>query len=621
MQTLIGPSNRLLNVNLTSGRITTTQISKDTRHLYLGGKGVGLRLLYERLTPGIAPLGPDNLLVLMMGPLLGTGAPCTSRFAALTKSPLTGIIASASCGGPWGMAFKTAGYDGLIITGRADTPVRLVIDDNNAEIRPAHTLWGLDTQATQQALALDRRDGALVIGPAGEHLVRYANVASGTRFLGRGGFGAVMGSKHLKAIVARGGAYKIIPHDKVGFQAVRQQAVAYINSNVLTSTEYRRQGTVANLARCNQGGILPVRNFQGGSDPRAVALTGPEWQKAYQIKPHACRSCAILCGHQGTYPDGKQHKIPEYETISLLGPNLEIFDRELITGWSEQCDKLGLDTISVGATLSYAMEASEKGLFATPLRFGKPEGIAATLAAIAYRRGFGNELANGTRWLSEKYGGQEFAIQVKGMELPGYDPRGSWGQGLSYATANRGGCHLSATLFAQEVFFGYLKPHTTHAKAEFVLYLNKLNTTINALQTCVFTAFAYLLEPPHIKMTPPSVMGFFMQNFPNLAIAMLDIRTYSRLFETVTGIQMTQRALLKAGQRIHTLERYMNTREGITRADDTLPARFLTQPRTCDPHHHTVDLAPMLARYYKLAGYDAQGTPTPQTLAHLGIKT
>jgi aldehyde:ferredoxin oxidoreductase len=619
MKEIIGTSNRVLEVNLTTREVTEFRVTEDERRTYLGGKGLGLKILYERLPPGIDPLGPDNMLIFMMGTLLGSGAPCTSRFAALTKSPLTGLIASSSCGGPLGMALKTAGYDGLVIAGQAEVPVVVEIDAHGATVRAAGDLWGKETHAAQAGLALGRGDGALVIGPAGEHQVWYANAASGSRFLGRGGFGAVMGGKRLKAIVARGRACRIVPHDPQGFGATRKLALDYINANPFTSQAYRQHGTLTNLAYCNEGGILPVRNFSGGSDPRAQALAGPVWQEKYATRPHACRTCPILCGHQGTHPGGERRKIPEYETTSLLGPNLEIFDTESITEWSARCDALGLDTISTGATLAYVMEAGERGLLETGLRFGSAQGVAETLEDVAHRRDFGDELANGTRWLAQKYGGAEFAIQVKGLELPGYDPRGAVGQGLAYATANRGGCHLSATPFAQEVFFDQLDPQTTRAKAEYVHFYNKLYAAINALQTCVFTAYAYVREPSWSPYVSPPAKRSFMQRFPNLAVSTLDISVYSRLYETITGIKLTPKALLEAGQRINTLERYMNTREGVTRADDTLPGRFLKEGRACDPQRHTVDLEPMLDRFYRIAGYDADGIPTPATLARLGI--
>ncbi|MBD3290126.1 aldehyde ferredoxin oxidoreductase, partial [candidate division KSB1 bacterium] len=501
MNKIIGTSNRVLEVNLTHKTVTEFHISRDERRLFLGGKGLGLKLLYERLTPGIDPLGSENILVFMMGVFMGTGAPCSGRFAALTKSPLTGILVSSSCGGPFGMAYKTAGYDGLIIIGKSDVPVYLAIDHKGVKFEIANKLWGLDTEKTQKAIAPDGEGGSLAIGQAGENKVLFANVASGGRFFGRGGIGAVMGAKKLKAIVAFGKTHKIVPVDQPAFDRIKSKAIRYINHNIITAEKYRFYGTASNVNYCNDGNILPVRNFSDGQHEKAHLITGEFMKEKYGAKPKTCVPCSILCGHVGKMADNKVRKIPEYESTALLGPNLGIFDSDIIEKWNDQCGRLGLDTISTGLTLSYLMEAGEKGLVETDLQFGNPVGIEETIENIAWRRGFGDEIANGSRWLSEKYGGNEFAIQVKGLEMGAYDPRGAWGQGLSYAVANRGACHLSATTFALEVFFNFLKPNTTRAKANFVRFFENMYSSLNSMQTCLFTAFAYALEPPIVKYT------------------------------------------------------------------------------------------------------------------------
>jgi aldehyde:ferredoxin oxidoreductase len=280
---------------------------------------------------------------------------------------------------------------------------------------------------------------------------------------------------------------------------------------------------------------------------------------------------------------------------------------------------MGIDTISAGTTLSYVMEAGEKGLLKTKLKFGSPDGIYGTLEDIAYRRGQGDELANGVRWLAEKYGGKEFAMQVKGMEMSAYDPRGAWGQGLAYATANRGGHHLSAFLIGQEVFFNFLNPYTTRSKVQFVHYFESLFSAINSLNTCLFTSYAFLLEAVAVKYTPNPLIGFLMQNMPGLTLMLIDISMYSKFFEAITGIRLSPNDMLKAGHRIHTLERYMNTREGISRKDDTLPERYLKEGRTNDPKKRTVPLEKMLIKYYKRRGYDNNGIPTHKTLKKLDI--
>ncbi len=619
MKEIVGASNRILEINLSSKQIKDYEIADSERKMYLGGKGLGLKLLFERLRPGIDPLGADNYLAFMMGVLMGTGAPCSGRFAAVTKSPLTGIMLASSCGGPFGMAYKTAGYDGLLITGKSTQPVYLEIDAVAVKFQDASHLWGKQTFDTQQALNIGKKDGALVIGPAGENKVLFANIATGHRFLGRGGMGAVMGAKNLKAIVAHGNAYRIKPQKIDKFRAVCKKATKYIKRNKITGNLYRNYGTNSNTNPCNEAGILPVSNFRCGSDPRAREVSGQTIQRKYNTGYATCKPCTILCGHKGTYPDGSEHHIPEYESVNLLGPNLGIFNPDRITEWNDICCRMGMDTISAGATLSYVMEAGEKRLMETDLKFGSQAGISAALTNMALRRGQGNELANGTRWLSDKYGGKEFAINIKGLEMAAYDPRGAWGQGLAYAVANRGACHLSAYLIALETFFGLLNPFKSYAKAEFTKLFESATCCVNSLHTCHFTMYAYTLEAPLTRYTPDFMLAVLMQYLPQVTTKLVDFSIYADLFTTVTGIPMSTAEFLRAGDRIHVLERYMNTQEGISRKDDTLPDRFLNEGRKGDIQGRTVPLAKMLDKYYKLRGYDANGIPTPETLEHLDI--
>jgi aldehyde:ferredoxin oxidoreductase len=620
IQKIVGTGNRMLEIDLTSGQVQEFHVTDGDRQLYLGGKGLGLKLLFERLHPGIDPLGEDNYLAFMMGVLMGTGAPCSGRFAALTKSPLTGIMLTSSCGGPFGMAYKTAGYDGLLIRGKSAKPVYLEIDNNGVKFQDAAPLWGKDTAETQELLSQDRKDGVLAIGPAGENRVRYANIASGHRFLGRGGMGAVMGAKNLKAIVAHGGSYRILPNDPNKFKTVCKKATKYIKANKYTGDLYRNFGTNSNTRPCNEAGLIPINNFRRGSDARAEDISGQALQKKYNTSFDTCKPCTILCGHKGTYPDGSEQHIPEYESVNLLGPNLGIFDSDRISEFNDICGRMGMDTISAGATLSWVMEAGGKKLIKTDLKFGSPEGIADQLQDIAHRRGQGDELANGTRWLSQKYGGQDFAIHVKGLEMAAYDPRGSWGQGLAYAVANRGACHLSAYLVGLEIYFKYLNPFKTYAKAEFTKLFENAFCGVNNLQTCSFTAYAYTGESPLTKYTLDPVLTVMMQYLPQVTTKLVDFSIYSDLFEAVSAIPMSPADFLKAGDRIHVLERHMNCREGISRKDDTLPDRLLKEPREEDLKKRTVPLEKMLDKYYKLRGYDANGIPTADTLKNLGIQ-
>ncbi len=620
MKKIIGTSNRLLEIDLSKQIIKITKIDPKDRELYLGGKGLGLKILYDRMKPGIDPLSEDNMIAFMMGVFIGTGAPCTGRWDAVTKSPLTGIMVSSSCGGPFGTALKTAGYDGLLLSGKADKPVYIRIDDKGASIEDATHLWGKDTDETQEHFNLSRKDGAMVIGTAGENLVKYANVKSGHRFLGRGGIGAVLGSKNVKAVVAFGGQYKIIPKNEEDFKKLRKKANKFINNNHMTADAYRNYGTASHVNVCNKSGILPVNNFQDGSSDKALQISGEMYRVKHNSKFSSCQSCTILCGHKGSFEGEKTLQFPEYETVGLLGSNLGNFDTQYLAEWNELCGKYGLDTISTGTTLSYVMEATEKGLMKTGLKFGKQENIAEIIEQIATRKDIGDEIANGSRWLSEKYGGEEFAMHVKGMEMSAYDPRGAWGQGLSYAVANRGACHLSAPVFSLEGIMHYLKPDTTKYKPKFVDYFEDMFAAVNSLHTCQFTSYAYMLEPFIAKTTPKKMLGFMMQNAAELALGLMDVSVYSDLYQAITGIELSQKQMFRAGRRIHILERYMNTLEGISRKDDTLPRRLLKEGRLSDPKKRTVPLNKMLDKYYQMKGYDDNGIPTEKTLLDLGIE-
>lgn len=621
MKTIHGTSNIILEVNLTLKKTRQFEVSEKERRQYLGGKGLGLKYLSEKLKPGIDPLGEENYLAFMMGVLMGTNAPCSGRFAALTKSPLTGIMLHSSCGGPFGMAYKTAGFDGLLITGKTDNPTCLVIDENGVQFEDASHLWGKGTGETQRLLNLGKASGAMVIGPAGENKVLYANVASGHRFLGRGGMGAVMGAKNLKAVVARGRTAKILPVNIDKFKKTVKIANKYINNNHFVGDLYRNYGTSANVNITNSGGILPVHNFREGADKKAALVTGEKMKDVYRTTPSTCKPCSILCGHKGTRPDGTQSQIPEYETVGLLGTNLGLFDTEIIMDLNNLCGDLGMDTISTGSVIGWAMEADEKGLLDTGLKFGDPDGVSEMITRISERRGIGNDLADGTRRLSEKYGGKEFAIHVKGLEMAAYDPRGSWGQGLAYAVANRGACHLSATTMALEVFMGYLNPHTSRSKAVFVKFFENLFAAVNSLHICQFAAFAFVLEPPIVKYTPKPMLGMTMQYLPRIATRLIFVPVLTNLYGAVTGIRITQQEMLRAGERIHLLERWMNTREGVSRKDDTLPARMLKEKRRTPTDHGNIPLKKMLDEYYRLRGYDENGIPEPEKLRKLGIET
>jgi aldehyde:ferredoxin oxidoreductase len=616
---IVGTSNKVLEVDLTTKTYTVYQVKDDERKMYLGGKGLGLKLIYDRMPAGVDPFGNDNIIAFMPGVLMGTGAACSGRFSGLTKSPLTGIMDHASCGGPFGMALKTAGWDGILIKGKSDTPVYLAVTSSGVEFKDASGLWGKDAYETQDMLGKNKNAGAVVIGQAGENKVLFANIVSGKRFLGRGGMGAVMGAKNLKAIYAIGGAYKIVAKEKEKFEKVKKLATKRINANSVTSYALRKFGTNNLVNYTNLAGIMPVRNFTSGSSDNAYKLTGEYFSENFNTKHHTCKPCTILCGKSGKF-NGKDLSVPEYETVGLMGSNLEIFDPIAIAEWNDLCGKFGMDTISMGGTLAWVMEAGEKGLVKTDLKFGSPEGVAQAIEDIALGRGFGAEMAKGSRALSKKYGGEDFAINVKGMEMPAYDPRGSYGVGLNYAVANRGACHLSSTVMAQENFVHVLDPYATIGKHVWVKFFEDFNSTVNSLHTCVFTSFAYILENPLTKYNGLFYLKIVMGLLYPVATKIADISIYHKFWSTITGQPMSRSEFLQAGERIHILERYMNTREGITVKDDTLPGRLLKEGRKNDPKGRVVPLEEMREKYYHIRSYDANGKPTEKIMKKLSIE-
>ena len=620
-----GESKRYLDVDLSTRSFSVFSPSEDDLRDYLGGKGLGLKLIYDRFGergPGafaaIDPLGPENILAFMMGAFLGTGAPCSARFAGLAKSPLTGIMAASSCGGPFGMACKTAGWDGLLVSGAAAGPLVLRIDEKGASFEEADMLWGLETGEAQSRLVDSPRLGALVIGPAGENGVLYANIRSGHRFLGRAGLGAVMGAKRLKAIVAAGRSYRILPADEAAFARLDEKAKRHIKRNSFTRS-YDAFGTNYNCASGIESGFLPVRNFRDRTDERCRVLSGESMAERYKTSHATCAPCTVLCGHQGTYPDGKMRHIPEYETVGLWGGNIMNFDPDLVAAWNDRMNELGIDTVSCGATFGWAMEAAEKGLRPSALAFGRTDNIASALDDVAFRRGEGAELALGTKRLASRYGGLEFAPQVKGLELPAYDPRAGWGQALNYAVANRGGCHLNAYPIGLECLFHFIPPYSTLSKASWVAFMEDFFTAINSTQTCQFTAFGILLEPPVAKYTPRFLLKAAMTFAPGVAQRLLDWGALSGLLSAITGRRIGRRGFLLAGRRAHVLERWMNVLMGVRAADDDLPARFVKEAETRHPVKSVVPIRKLVRAYYRKKGYGPDGVPGPALLARLGI--
>lgn len=620
---ITGESKRYLEVDLSKRSYKVYTANEADLRDYIGGKGLGLKFIYDRLgrrLGEIDPLGPENILAFMMGTFIGTGAPCSGRFAGITKSPLTGIMVAASCGGPFGMACKTAGWDGLLVSGKAEFPTVLRVDEQGVTFEAAGSLWGQETGQAQAKLITKTGQGVLVIGPAGENGVLYSVIRSGNRFLGRGGMGTVMGAKNLKAIVATGQSHRISPVAQEEFARLNAKAKRLITRNAFIKA-YRSFGTSFNVNPGVDSGYAPVRNFRDRTDERCRLLSGEAMAERYQASHSVCVPCSILCGHRGTYPDGKVRHIPEYETIALWGGNILNFDPDLIGRWNERMNELGLDTISCGTTVGWAMEAAEKGLRPSSLRFGQTEGIESLLDDIAWQRGEGRELSQGTRRLARQYGGLDFAPQVKGLEMAAYDPRAGWGQGLNYAVANRGGCHLNAYPIGLEAIFKFIPQYSTLSKASWVAFMEDLFSATNSVQTCQFTIYGYLLEPLVAKYTPKPLLKLAMTCLPSVAQLVLDWSALSGLVSAITGRRLGMREFLRCGRRIHVLERYMNLQCGISSADDTLPSRFLKEAETAHAVRSVVPVEKLVKAYYRKKGYDSDGVPKAGLLKQLGIRT
>ena len=621
MKIIKGTSNKYLDINLTDQTWSIYKISTDDLRNYYGGKGLAVKIYHDRYEKkdlkGIDPLGAENILIFSMGLMLTSGAPCSGRFEVLTKSPLTGLLVGSSCGGPFGEACKTSGWDGVIISGIAEKPVNIRIDKDGVSFESAESFWGQGTHEVQENLKLTPKEGAAVIGPAGENKVLYANICSGHRFAGRGGIGAVMGAKNLKAIVARGREHKYEPVLPDLFKNTIKKSKKYIFKNGM-SKGYRSLGTNSCVTPGIEKGYSPVHNFRDRYHPDTKKTSGEAMAEKYNTRHSSCRHCSVLCGHKGMYPDGKMRQIPEYETIGMFGSNIDNFDPDLIGIWNDQMNELGMDTISAGGTIAWAMEAGDKGIRETDLKFGNFDNIPAILDDISMRRGEGADLADGTKKLSEKYGGLDFAMHVKGIEVAAYDPRSSWGHGLSYAVHNKGGCHLGSYMISLEQLLGYMPPHTTLSKAEWVAFMEDIFTGVNSLQVCLFSVFGILTEPPIPKYLPKPILNIATISMPKVAMALMDWSILSNYFWSITGMKANKWDILKTGERINKLERWINVQMGMEQNQDTLPDRFTKEKETAYPGKNTVvPIKKLVKNYYRVRSYEAYGGPNDRDIKRI----
>ena len=590
-----GPRYNVLKVNLTSGVISVEELDLEITRNYIGGTGVGVRLFADSHPKGVDPIGPENSTIISTGPLTGSRAPTSGRFSLVTRSPLTGTIFDSNSGGNWGVKLKRCGFDGVWITGRSRDPVYLKISEDDAELRGAEDLWGKDVSETSQEFreAEGGKVSVLAIGTAGENLVKFSAIMNDEhRAFGRGGVGAVWGSKNLKAIVVEPGTKRSEIARPDSFQRYVMSAFRKAVQGPITGQALRLFGTSVLVNIINEFGLLPVRNNQSGCDVGVESISGESIKKNIFVKPEACFNCPIACGRV-TQTGGRSGKGPEFESVWALGAQCGIFDLGSVTEANYECNRLGLDTISTGATISCAMELYQRGLLEEKIEFGDAKVLQPLIRKIASREGIGMDLAEGSVRFAHKQGAEEYAMAVKGLELPAYDPRGAMGQALAYATSNRGGCHLRGYMVGWEVLGSpkMLPRFNLSGKTDILVRIQNLSRVTDSLVTCKFLEYSV--------------------GYDHLA----------RILSAATGIDYTVSSLQKIGERIWNLERLYNIREGIDGAQDTLPARFLKEPLREGPSSgRVVDLEKMLGDYYQARGWDEEGIPTSGKLEDLGLE-
>jgi len=595
----------LLRVDLTTGKFADQEIPKDDLVKFLGGRGLAAKILYEENKPRIDAFDPENRLIIMTGPYTGTFGSFTAFYNVTTKSPLTGAILSAHSGGHWGPMLRKTGYDGIVFKGKAPKPTYLFIADSGPQLMDASDLWGKDVFETIDALEKRHEKAkAAVIGPGGEKLVRYAAIMNDHhRAAGRGGVGAVMGSKNLKAIVVHG--TKEVPQaDPEKLKETFKTATATVKEK---SQAFMKYGTSMVVGITGKAGAIPTRNFQTGYFPDYEKIGGDALVNNHKTKDTACARCPLHCGNM-TKADKDYHaetEGPEYETLAMFGSNLGNSNLESIIMANSICNQYGIDTISCADTIACAIELFEKGIITEKdtgglkLTWGDHNTIVKLVELTGKQEGFGKLIGQGSRRLAAKYGPEagKYAMNVKGMEFPGYDPRGIQGMSLAFATSTRGACHLRATMYVPELFQGVLDRFTVKGKAQPLKDLQELFTLYDSMVLCKFGA-----------------RNAFANSWDNMVM----------LVNAAAGYGYTIDELKKVGARAWTMERLFNLREGLSKKDDTLPERLFTTPIHDGPSKGAVvnkaDFDNELEAYYEAWGWTKDGVPTTESLDRLGIR-
>ena len=571
--------NQLLRIDLSKKKSTVEPIPESVLRAYLGGKGLGSYLLLKENPPHADPLSPENRLIITLGPLADTPFYGSSRYAVFTKSPQTGIYSESYSGGKITLSLSRTGYDAIIIQGRSNRPVFLDISDKEVLFHSASSLWGKVTYEAEEAILkrVGKDSGALVIGPAGENLVKFAVIESEHwRSLGRAGIGAVMGSKRLKGIAFHGKRRRVIA-DPVSLKELSQEFRDRVKSNEIVHM-YKRYGTPMLVSIMNTIGAFPTQYWSKGTLEGWEGISAESLMERCQVSSIACPHCFMACGKISKVKQGRHEGLrimgPEYETIYAFGGLCMVKSIEEIIYLNDLCDRLGMDTITAGNLAAFAIEASKRKKIKENLRYGDVDGIAKTLTKIAYRRGMGRILSEGVRYAAKVWGMEETAIHVKGLEPAGFDPRVLKGMGLAYATSDRGACHLRATFYKSELS-GQIAPDKVKGKARlFVDYEDKM-TLFDALILCRFYR---------------------------------DLITWEDLQEIIKStcsLSLKKKELKTIASGIINLARAFNQREGVTQKEDKLPRRFFREVlqetgKAIQPQ----DMEVMLREYYALRGWD-----------------
>lgn len=613
-----GYNGKMLWVDLSAKTTREEEVPQEWYTTFIGGEGFVAKLLYDHLEANMDPLHPDNLLIFATGPMNGTLAPCSGRTCVGFKSPLTGTIGASNVGGQLAPALKKTGYDVIIFTGKSETPVYTYINDSTVEFKDATDLWGLDVEVTEDKIKEELGDNKVriaEIGPAGENLVLYSSIMIDShRAAGRGGAGAVMGSKNLKAMVCKGSGSRTEISNMDDFTAFSNKARQELKDEPFVNSLLHVYGTTAFTTAINSIGCLPTRNWQETTYNEAMPTLGHEaFHETLEVKASACHSCPIACGRNTTIKSGKykgeKGHGPEYEGIGAFGIKTCVTDLNDITMTYYLCNRYGIDIISAGQVISTAMEWFEKGLIdkettgGIDLSFGNGEAMIEMIEKIAFREGFGDVLANGVMRAAESVGGDayKYAFHVKGMEMASCGVRASKGEVLSHVGSERGADHLRP--FASTIdALGYLEPElgiltkkspTEDADKEWVKPFKELSLLTNLLGTCLFASITLAVKGS----------------------------TWTGLYNAVTGETMTMEELLKCSERVSNIERLFNIREGFGRDDDRLPVRLTTEAAPDGVGKgEVVNEDIILDSYYSSMGWDHHGVPTDSKLIDLKLK-